>query len=132
MTIAAAGDTVTFAKGTASGRQTLADVVVAVNADGTAIGSGHAGTYTTETNSTITLGGTAQNAVAANTARTKLKFQNLSVGDMYVKMTGTAASGTGMLLPAGSFYEWEAHDIPTGALSVFGATTGQAYYVAEG
>lgn len=94
--------------------------------------NGNPAAYTTETNSSIATGGTAQNAVASNSTRKRLKFQNQSTGDMYVYTGGTAANGTGLWLPAGSFYEWPAHDIPTGALSVWGATTGQAYYVAQG
>jgi len=90
------------------------------------------GEYDLETNSFLAASPT--DVVPARINRNSLKFMNTSAFDYYVRTTGAAAAGVGMLIPAGAFYEWEANNIPSGALSVYTPTTGAAatYYVAEG
>ena len=88
-------------------------------------------TYTAR-NGTITTGDTAQNAAAANTARNGFTIQNQSTGDLYISATGTAvADRTSMKLVAGATYEFPASGVPTTAISIIGATTGQAFYAVE-
>lgn len=90
------------------------------------------GDYTTEANSTIAV--SPKTVLAANASRTKLKLQNTSAFDYYVMTTGVAAAATGLLVPAGALYEWDANDMPGGAISVYSPTAGAGatYFVAEG
>lgn len=86
----------------------------------------------TDRSNTITLGATAQTLAAANASRTGLWVQNLSTGDLWISSIGTAGpSQPSMWLPAGSYYEFPATAIPTTAISIFGATTGQAFAARE-
>ncbi len=81
---------------------------------------------------TVTAGGTAQTFMAANTSRRGFLVQNQSSGDLYVNCLGTAAATQSSLrIPAGALYETSPHHVGTGACSVFGATTGQAFYARE-
>jgi hypothetical protein len=78
----------------------------------------------------ITAGGTAQTPLVANPVRTYLFFQNTSSADLYINMFGGSASPTnGILVPSKQSYENPAHFCPTGALSVFGATSGQSFVI---
>lgn len=87
----------------------------------------------TDRSGTITLGGTPQQAMAANSTRSHLFFQNISDTAMYIRWTGTAAASSGsVLIPAnGGSYENPSHFCPTGALSVFCATTGKSFTATE-
>ena len=77
---------------------------------------------------TITAGGTAQVAIAANTNRTGYSVQNQSAGDLWVSHTGTAvANDTFLKLPPGATYTTPKTSHPKGAVSIIGATTGQAF-----
>lgn len=111
-----------------------AHVIVADPATGTAYTgipqTGNPVTYT-DRSGTITTGGTAQNAAAANTSRKGLWLQNTSTGNLRVSTRGTASSTAGILVAPGNMMSWPAHGIPTAALSVWGATTGQAFEAAE-
>lgn len=81
---------------------------------------------------TITSGGVAQNALAANPSRKGFDLQNLSSGDLWFSDTTTAVAGEpSFLLPSGAFYETPPGYTPKGAVSVIGATTGQAFAVRE-
>ncbi|WP_125468854.1 hypothetical protein [Methylomagnum ishizawai] len=79
---------------------------------------------------TIAVGGTPQALLPANPARRGAWVQNLSAGDLWLSDVGAAAAAPPALkLVPGAYYEWP---YPTdGAVSVFGATTGQAYSARE-
>lgn len=86
----------------------------------------------TDRGGTITTGGTAQQLMAANTARRGFLVQNQSSGDLYINCIGTAAaSQTSLKIPAGALYESSPHHSGTGACSIFGATSAQAFYARE-
>jgi len=82
------------------------------------------------TQGTITTGGVAQVAAPNNPQRREIKIINNSVGDLWVNSSGTAgAAGLNGsdVISAGGKKEDEA----TSAISIFGATTGQAFTVVE-
>ena len=82
--------------------------------------------------STITSGGTAQTRAAADGTRLGFSVQNKSTGDLYVKAGGTAASATvGWKIGAGELLRTSPGMQCGGALSIFGATTGQAFEAGE-
>lgn len=86
----------------------------------------------TDRGGTVTAGGTAQQFMAANTARRGFVVQNQSTGDLYVNcLTAAAANQTSLKIPAGALYDTPPHHAGTGACSIFGATTGQAFYARE-
>jgi len=81
---------------------------------------------------TIAAGGTAQQMMAANTARRGFLIQNQSTGDLYINgLSSAAANQSSLRIPAGALYETSPHHSGTGAVSIFGATTGQAFYARE-
>ena len=85
----------------------------------------------TNRSGTITSGGAAQVLMAANTGRLGFWVQNLSVGDLWISTVGdAAATQPSMQLPAGSFYE-PSTGVFGGAISIYGATTGQAFSARE-
>jgi hypothetical protein len=87
---------------------------------------------------TITTGGTAQTALAelmgtpAQVARTGFALQNLSPGDLWFREGGAATQGEPSLrLPPGAYFEAPRRPQPYGAVSIIGATAGQAFAVWE-
>lgn len=88
----------------------------------------------TDKSGTITTGGTAQTAAAANTSRKYLFIQNPSTapGSLWFSTvtTAVAASPSIELVPGAS----DATGVfcPTGAVSVIAATTGHAFTMREG
>lgn len=85
----------------------------------------------TSRSGTITSGGAAQTLAAANTARRGFFIQNVSTGDLWIRDGGTAAATQPSIwIPAGAFFEYT-NGVPTTALSIFGATTGQAFTARE-
>lgn len=83
----------------------------------------------TDVGGTITTGGQAQQFAVANSSRRGLVVQNQSTGDLWVNGTGNATIDYHSLrVRAGDYYETPAHHVGTGALSIIGATTGQAFY----
>ena len=77
---------------------------------------------------TITAGGTPQQFAAANPARTGFWIQNQSTGDLWLMIgSNAAASQPALRIPAGMYYTSEPEAQGTGAISVFGAVTGQAF-----
>lgn len=81
---------------------------------------------------TITAGGTAQQLMASNASRKGFSVQNVSSGDLWVRETGTAAAAQPSLkLAPGAYFETPAGYGSVGAVSVFGATTGQAFCARE-
>lgn len=88
-------------------------------------------TYT-DKSGTITSGGVAQTLMASNTSRNGFLLQNLSSGDLWISSLGTAAANQPSLwLPAGAYYEPPLNGVPTAAISIFGATTSQAFAARE-
>ncbi len=84
----------------------------------------------TDRSGSITLGGTAQQLAAANTARTGLPIQNISAGDLWINdIGGTAAiDGVGSYkVAAGTTFNVRTNR----AVSVIGATTGQKWTATE-
>lgn len=80
---------------------------------------------------TIAAGGTAQQLAAANTSRTYLRGQNISGSDLWVNEIGGAAATNGVgsyRVPAGVTFSVNTNR----AVSIFGATTGQAFTATEG
>ncbi|MCC6315347.1 MAG: hypothetical protein IT337_15190 [Thermomicrobiales bacterium] len=86
----------------------------------------------TSRSGTITSGGTAQDLAAANASRRGFAIQNLSTGDLYFNTEATAVAGQpSFKIAAGQLYETPIHAVPTGAVSIIGATTGQAFAARE-
>jgi hypothetical protein len=78
---------------------------------------------------TITTGGTAQTLMAADTTRNGFSVQNLSTGDLWINELGgtAAASQPAIKITSGSLYETPRGMPCEYAVSIFGATTGQAF-----
>lgn len=85
---------------------------------------------TTEKGGTVTSGGTAQAAIAANSLRRGWCIQNdpAATEVMTVRANGTASATTGVALQPG----WQTCNQPemvdTAAISVFAATTGHRWF----
>jgi hypothetical protein len=79
---------------------------------------------------TITSGGVAQTAIAADVNRMGYRIQNQSTGDLYIRDDGTAATVADVCLKIlpGAYYETPPTSHPKGAVSIIGATTGQAFF----
>lgn len=73
-----------------------------------------------------TTGGTAQVLLAANANRKGIEFFNNSVGSIWLNVVGTAAAGGGSIEVRSGGY-WSPPVVPVTAISVIGATTGQAF-----
>ena len=109
------------------------DGTVSLKTTGGAGASGVVSGALTSRSGTVTAGGTAQQLAAANATRTYFLFQNQSAGPLYLRFTGTAAAdSTSLKVDAGGAYESGAGFCSNQAVSVFGATTGQAFFAAEG
>jgi hypothetical protein len=81
---------------------------------------------------TITTGGTAQVLAAANSSRRGFSLLNLSSGDIWINELGTAAaSQPSIKIVSGAYFETPAGYGSVGVISVFGATTGQAFSARE-
>ncbi len=81
---------------------------------------------------TITTGGTAQQIAGSNAACRGFLIQNNSSGDLWFSTLATAVqSQPSIRLPAGYFYESPLGGVGTGAISIIGATTGQAFTARE-
>lgn len=81
---------------------------------------------------TITLGGTAQNAMAVNASRKYARLKNpvTATENLYFSFTGTASTSSDSLPPG---YELVCDSfVPTQALSIYAATTGHAFVGQEG
>ena len=86
----------------------------------------------TSRSGTITVGGTAQQLMAANVNRRGFVIQNQSTGDLFVNgLAAAAADQNSLKIAAGDYYATDAHHVGTGAISIFGSTTGQAFYARE-
>lgn len=80
---------------------------------------------------TITTGGTAQVALAAQGAGLSVTIQNRSSGNLYINTTGAAvvaANGESFeVIPNGTFQVAPSQGIGTPAISIIGAVTGQEF-----
>jgi hypothetical protein len=80
----------------------------------------------------ITTGGLAQTVMAANPVRRSLFFQNVSEQELWVNAKGGTAAVGEPNIRLNPFMAYEpTGNIPTGAVSVFGATTGQQFVAEE-
>lgn len=81
---------------------------------------------------TITTGGIAQTLAPAWTGRHGCAIQNLSATDLWVNVAGGTAAATqpSFKLSAGSQFICDT-PAPAAAISIFGATTGQAFAANE-
>lgn len=80
--------------------------------------------------STITAGGTAQVAAAADVNRNTLIVANDDDTDFWISFGGTAAATSPAILVAAGdkqFYGREYRELITKAISIFGATTAKKY-----
>jgi len=88
------------------------------------------GTYVNNISGTITTGGSAQTISPFNPSRRGCSVQNVSSGDLWISDIGTAAaSQPSIKIAAGAQYQCASPGglATNGALSLFGATTGQAF-----
>ncbi|MEI6419730.1 MAG: hypothetical protein WCO82_11730 [Sphingomonadales bacterium] len=92
--------------------------------------AGRGVTYT-DRSGTIATAGSAQELAAANAARTGLTLQNTSSGDLRVSSRGAASASAGILIKSGDLYTWPAHGTPVGAISIWGAASGQSFEAME-
>lgn len=83
----------------------------------------------TDASGTIAAGGTAQSALAANPSRKYLFISNLDADILWVNFGAVAAVSTPGSIPVlqNGALVYETGFIPTGAISVVGATTGNKY-----
>lgn len=90
-----------------------------------------AATYT-DRSGTITTGGTAQQLAASNAARRGFWIQNNSSGDLWINTLATAVQlQPSLKIVSGALYEVPYGGCPTGAISIIGATTAQAFSAVE-
>jgi hypothetical protein len=77
-------------------------------------------------NTTITTGGTAQTALTVDLLRQGFEIINTSTLPLYINFSGTATT-TSLTIPSGASYARWTGKIPTNAISIIGATTGQTF-----
>lgn len=87
----------------------------------------------TDRSGTVTSGGVAQNAMAANLSRKGWCIQNdpAATEALYVRTDGAASASAGTALQAGQQVCSPANVVTTGAISVFAATTSHRWYGVE-
>jgi hypothetical protein len=87
----------------------------------------------TDRSGTITAGATAQTLMAANSSRLGWQLQNNSVGDLWFNELGSTAVANqpSFKLAPGDSYESPVGATTTAAISIIGATTGQAFTARE-
>lgn len=89
----------------------------------------------TNVGGTIAVGGTAQVLMAANLLRKAYAIENQSTGPLYIRSRGPLGTvdatldQNSLLIPSGFLYEPQV--ITLNALSIIGATTGQAYFARD-
>jgi hypothetical protein len=84
----------------------------------------------TDKSGSVTSGGVAQTAIALNANRKGWSLQNTSVGNLYISITGTASTSSFLISPGASVGNMSGI-CSTGAISVYGATTGQTFAAVE-
>lgn len=86
----------------------------------------------TNRSGSITTGGTAVQAAAANAVRKGFCIQNTSAGDLWYSTEAVAVIGSpSFKLVANAYYENPVGLPPGGAISVIGATTAQTFTCRE-
>ena len=86
----------------------------------------------TNRSGTIIAGGVAQQIMAPNSQRRGYWVQNVSAGDLWISPNGDAlATQPAIKIPPNALYEVEANTCPTTAITIFGATLGQAFSAQE-
>ncbi len=86
----------------------------------------------TDRSGTITLGGTAQSLMSSNANRNYLYVQNNSIGDIWINFTTTAVVGQPSIrIISLNVFEMKTF-VSTEAMSIIGATLGQAFTAKEG
>jgi len=87
-----------------------------------------AGSPALDGSGTITVGGTAQQLFGGVTPANGFQIGNTSAGILYVSDVGTAsAGGSSMPIAAGAIYTTPDGYRPAGAVSIWGASTGQSF-----
>lgn len=86
----------------------------------------------TKRSGTIASGGQAQVLMPANAGRLKWMIRNVSTGTLWFSATGNATMdhNSFQLLP-GEYFECPADGVQISAISIIGATTGQAFFAEE-
>lgn len=125
-------DTKTPTKGTA----TIANASPVSIASDQIVPVSFSGTVTpTDRSSKITTGGTAQSLMGTNASRKGWFIQNQSTGDLWFNELGTAvisaSTPQSFRLVPGAYYESSMGGAPGTAISIIGATTGQAFIARE-
>lgn len=87
----------------------------------------------TSRSGTITTGGTAQQLMAANTARQGWSIRNNSTGSLWFNELGSAAviGQPSFELKTGEYFESPRNGSGEAAISIIGATTGQSFTARE-
>lgn len=86
----------------------------------------------TDRSGTITTGASAQEAAPENLNRRLLFVQNVSDTNLWVNVGAAAvANQPSILLVPNAMLQWGPDVVPTGAVSVIGATTGKAFVCKE-
>jgi hypothetical protein len=87
----------------------------------------------TDRSGTITLGGTAQSLTAANPSRKGYLIQNNSAGTLWFNELGATAvqAAPSISIAAGALYQSPSPGASALAISIIGATTGQAFSARE-
>lgn len=90
------------------------------------------GTYTDKSGTTTAT--TSVQVLAANTNRKSFFFQNISDTDMYLCITGAAATTTNSLLvkASGGYYETPTNFVPTNAITVYCTASSKNFVAGEG
>lgn len=91
-------------------------------------------TSPTDRSGTITLGGSAQTLMSANSSRHGFFVQNQSNADLWINDLGSSASASqpSIWLPAGAFYTCDAlSGVSVGSISIFGNTTSAPFAARE-
>lgn len=81
---------------------------------------------------TITTGGVSQQISASSHSRRGFLIQNISSGDLWLNTDGEAGTTPGNFwLTPGAVFELPRTGVSTNAISIYGATTGQAFTARE-
>lgn len=109
-----------------------ASLAVTVASDQSSINTTKQGAVT-DRSGTITLGGTAQQAMASNATRRFLFLQNTSDTDLWFNFTTVAvADQPSAKLTPGAVFIMEGGFVSTEAISIIGATTSKSFTAKEG
>ncbi len=82
----------------------------------------------TNRSSVIATGGVAQDLAPANAARRGYQVYNMSSNDLWISEVGSASAGIGSIkIAPGGYYDSPITGVTSGAISIFGATTNDAF-----